>query len=98
MSPVMGIFAFMPNLGPFELMIILGIGILLFGKRLPEVGRSLGKGIVEFKKGLKGVEEEIEEASNRPERKRESERIDVESPRFDIPSEAKSRDESQQTV
>src|SRR4051812_46503559 len=35
------------------------IGLLLFGKRLPEVGRSIGKGIVEFKKGLAGIEEDI---------------------------------------
>ena len=45
--------------GGFEWLIIAGIGLLIFGKRLPEVGRSLGKGIVEFKKGLKGVEDEI---------------------------------------
>src|SRR6266571_4026855 len=43
----------------FEWLIIMGIGLLIFGKRLPEVGRSLGKGIVEFKKGLKGVEDDI---------------------------------------
>ena len=47
-------------LSPFHLMIILGLGVLLFGKRLPEIGRSLGKGIVEFKKGLKGLEDEVE--------------------------------------
>lgn len=41
--------------------IIIGlIGLLLFGKRLPEVGRSLGKGIIEFKKGLKGVEDDMD--------------------------------------
>lgn len=45
-------------------MIILGIAVLLFGKRLPEVGRSLGKGIVEFKKGIRGVEDEIDAASS----------------------------------
>lgn len=50
--------------GGAEWIIIAAIGLLLFGKRLPEVGRSLGKGIVEFKKGLKGVEEEVETASN----------------------------------
>jgi sec-independent protein translocase protein TatA len=43
----------------FEWLIIMGIGLLIFGKRLPEVGKSLGKGIVEFKKGLKGVEDDI---------------------------------------
>jgi sec-independent protein translocase protein TatA len=47
-----------------EWIIIAAIGLLLFGKRLPEVGRSLGKGIVEFKKGLKGVEDEVESASD----------------------------------
>jgi sec-independent protein translocase protein TatA len=52
--------------GPFEWMVIAGLGLLIFGKRLPEVGRSLGKGIVEFKKGIKGVEEDAEEAANRP--------------------------------
>ena len=46
--------------GGAEWIVIAAIGLLLFGKRLPEVGRSLGKGIVEFKKGLKGVEDEIE--------------------------------------
>ena len=46
--------------GPAEMMIILVIGVLLFGKRLPEVGRSLGKGIVEFKKGVRGIEDEID--------------------------------------
>ena len=40
--------------------IVAVVGILLFGKRLPEVGRSLGKGIVEFKKGLKGLEDEAD--------------------------------------
>ncbi len=44
--------------GGAEWIIIAAIGLLLFGKRLPEVGRGLGKGIMEFKKGLKGVEEE----------------------------------------
>src|SRR2546423_13463410 len=47
-----------------EWVVIAGIGLLFFGKRLPEVGRSLGKGIVEFKKGLKGVEDEVETASD----------------------------------
>jgi sec-independent protein translocase protein TatA len=54
--------------GPFEIAIILGVALLLFGKRLPEVGRSLGKGIIEFKKGIKGIEDDIEEESSRPTR------------------------------
>ena len=50
--------------GPAEMMIILAIGVLLFGKRLPEVGRSLGRGIVEFKKGVRGIEDEIDSSSS----------------------------------
>ena len=49
--------------GTAEWIIILVIGLLIFGRRLPEVGRSLGKGIVEFKKGIKGIEDEIETES-----------------------------------
>ena len=54
-------FGFSP--GPMEMMIIAAIAVLLFGKRLPEVGRSLGKGIVEFKKGVRGIEDEVNTAS-----------------------------------
>ena|SRR5262245_49098834 len=54
----------LPNLGPLELMFIMGIAVLLFGKRLPEVGRSLGRGIVEFKKGLNGAGDEFDSSSS----------------------------------
>jgi len=55
---------FIQNIGPMEWIVLLVIALLLFGKRLPEVGKSLGKGIVEFKKGLKGVDDEVERQSN----------------------------------
>jgi sec-independent protein translocase protein TatA len=47
----------------FELIVIMVVALLLFGKRLPEVARSLGKGVVEFKKGLKGVEDDLDQSS-----------------------------------
>jgi sec-independent protein translocase protein TatA len=47
------------NLGTQEIVILLLIGVLLFGRRLPEVGRYLGKGLVEFKKGFKGLEDDV---------------------------------------
>jgi len=49
-----------PNLQPGEMIVVMLVAVLLFGKRLPEVGRSLGKGIVEFKKGLRGVEDDFD--------------------------------------
>ncbi|MGL4463667.1 MAG: Sec-independent protein translocase subunit TatA/TatB [Planctomycetia bacterium] len=69
----------LPNFGPFEMIVILGVGLLLFGKRLPEVGRSLGRSIVEFKKGISGVEDVYADAP--PAEPRSS----AQSPRFDAP-------------
>ncbi len=48
--------------GGIEWIVILIVALLIFGKRLPEVMKSLGKGIVEFKKGVKGVEDEVEDS------------------------------------
>ena len=47
------------GLGMGEIIVLLVIGVLLFGKRLPEVGRSVGKVIVDFKRSMNGFEESI---------------------------------------
>ena len=49
------------GLGPTELIIILVLGVLLFGRKLPEMGKYFGKTIVEFKKGMKGLEDNIDD-------------------------------------
>ncbi len=54
--------------GP-ELIIVAGIALLIFGNRLPSVMRSLGKSVTEFKKGVSGIEDEIEQAASVPEKK-----------------------------
>ena len=46
----------MPNVGPLELVVVLVIALIVLGpKRLPEVGRSLGSGIREFKDSLSNL-------------------------------------------
>ncbi len=49
----------MPNVGPLELVVVLVVALLVLGpKRLPEVGRSLGNGIREFKDSISGENRE----------------------------------------
>ena len=51
--------------GGAEWIVILVIALLIFGARLPSVMRSLGKSIVEFKKGMRDVEEDVTNEINR---------------------------------
>lgn len=57
--------AFIQNIGPLQWLIILALGLLIFGRKLPEVGRSLGLAIVEFKKGIRGIDDSTDEAAER---------------------------------
>jgi sec-independent protein translocase protein TatA len=51
-----------PNIGPTEIIIVLVLALLVLGpKRLPETGRSLGRGLREFKDGIRAVRPEREE-------------------------------------
>jgi sec-independent protein translocase protein TatA len=51
----------MPNIGPLEIIVVLIIVLIVFGpKRLPEMGRSLGRGIREFKNSVTGGDDEDE--------------------------------------
>ena len=56
----------MPNVGPMELVLVLVVALLVLGpKKLPEVGRSIGKGMREFKESLNG-ESERDDEDERP--------------------------------
>ena len=91
MTPLLGFV-----LSEVQILILLVIGILLFGRRLPEIGRSLGKGIVEFKKGLKGMEDETDAggslSSPAPrqepalEQPRPPQRVSASAPKFEEPA------------
>lgn len=50
--------------GGMEWIIIAMFGLLIFGKRLPSVARSVGSSIIEFKKGVKGAKDGIKEIEN----------------------------------
>ena len=56
-EPLLAMFGFP---GGIEWIVIALIGLLIFGGRLPNVARSIGKSIVEFKRGLRDVKNEIE--------------------------------------
>jgi len=69
------------GLGQWEIIIILGVFLLLFGgKKLPELARGLGRGLRNFREELKGVKDEVsksidleDEESEQPRPTRESE-------------------------
>ena len=56
----------MPNIGPLEIIIVLVIVLIIFGpKRLPDLGRSLGTGMREFKDSVTGKDKDREELAAR---------------------------------
>ncbi|MEM6392635.1 MAG: twin-arginine translocase TatA/TatE family subunit [Planctomycetota bacterium] len=69
-TPTLQLGFFSGGLGGWEVAVLVLLGVLIFGKRLPEVGKSIGKGIVEFKKGLAGVDDDIEEQKKTQDAKR----------------------------
>ena len=54
------------GLGGQEILLLLVLGVLLFGRKLPDVGRYLGRSMIEFKKGMKGLEDDVESTGNVP--------------------------------
>jgi sec-independent protein translocase protein TatA len=59
----------MPNVGPMELLVVLIVALVIFGpKRIPEMGRSIGHGMREFKNSISGAESKPELESGAGER------------------------------
>src|SRR5262249_49434307 len=74
-----------------HMLIVAVIAVLLFGDRLPEVMRSMGRGLSEFKKGMRGLENSITSAADSSSRpnvtySKADDHEDVPAPRFDPPT------------
>jgi sec-independent protein translocase protein TatA len=93
------------SLGPSEMLVVGVVAVLLFGKRLPEVGRSFGKSVMEFKKSISGFQEEFRSlastttdtiTSSSPSRAT-SDYEDATAPKFEPPSEDKEASKEETT-
>jgi sec-independent protein translocase protein TatA len=66
----------MPNIGPMELIIVLAIALIILGpKKLPDAGRSLGRGLREFKGAITGGADDDDLKPRRDELEAERERV-----------------------
>ena len=78
------------GIGPPELIIVGIIAVLLFGKRLPSVARSMGQSFTEFKKGIHGIEDEVRSAGSKStdddEEPAIDERAEATAPKFEPPT------------
>lgn len=55
------------GIGTWEILLIFLVILLMFGaKRIPEIARGIGKGVTEFKKGIRDIHDEIETGTGRP--------------------------------
>ena len=71
----------MPNIGPLEIIIVLVVVLLIFGpKRLPDLGRSLGSGMREFKDSVTGKSKDRDELAATADAKPESVRSEPSEP------------------
>jgi sec-independent protein translocase protein TatA len=85
------------GIGTSEMIVIGIIAVLLFGSRLPSVARSLGKSIIEFKKGMGDLQDEVKSSVYSEPTARVSYREDSEptAPKFEPPKAENSEDDSE---
>lgn len=72
--------AFLGNVGPWEVLVVGIIALVIFGKRLPEVAKSLGRSVTSFKQGMSEVQDEIDRPAEKEKDKDETPKADAGSP------------------
>ena len=83
------LFAFLEGMfRPSHLIVVMIVGVLLFGKRLPEIGRWLGQFLTSFKHGLRGLEDDlrgpmVSQQTAAPEQIRPPQRVNATAPKFE---------------
>lgn len=83
----------MLGLGPTEMIVIGVLAVLLFGNRLPDIAKSAGKAITDFKKGMNGIEDDVHTATRASSTSSSSSRVsrsiedreEVSTPKFEPP-------------
>ena len=78
---MLALFSGPPGIG--EVLVVLVIALILFGNKLPQVARSLGKGLFEFKKGVRGFSDEFKQAEDADK---------AETKPLDVPAESKAEE------
>ncbi len=77
------------GLSPLELLVVGAVAVLLFGNKLPDVARSLGKSFTEFKTGVQGMHDEVRQATRMPPPRRYNDlddRDEPTAPKFEPPT------------
>jgi sec-independent protein translocase protein TatA len=78
--------AFINLTSPWHVLLILVVALLLFGSRLPEVARSMGRAINEFKKGMREVGDDIARDTDEAESEKDKPKLSPPTPPADGPS------------
>lgn len=78
--------AFINLTSPWHVMLILVVALLLFGSRLPEVARSMGRAINEFKKGMREVGDDISRDTDEAQSEKDKPKLSPPNPPADGPS------------
>jgi sec-independent protein translocase protein TatA len=83
------------SLHAWQIIALLVIGVLLFGSRLPSIARSLGKSVVEFKKGVKDVKDDLDVSKSSDEPKKLEDKSEENAAKREVTAEKVEKSEAE---